>query len=84
MEIIRDGLWLCIDCTIVSCNGDVSGIEGDEQIAKVEAGLAGLGPHLVPDFDSETDDGCRDFAACQCDSCGTRLAGVRRRFAVLG
>jgi hypothetical protein len=68
---------------MVACNGDTSGIDDDEREAEVVAGVAGLGPHLVPDFDSETEEGIREFSACGCDSCGSHLAGTMHRFNLL-
>ena len=84
MEIIRDGIELCSDCLIFACNGDVSGIDSPAREAEVVAGVAKLGPTLVPAFDSETGDGIREFAHCPCDACGTRLAGSRHSFVILG
>lgn len=84
MEIIRDNIWLCVDCLMVAVNGDESGIEDEKQIEATRAGLDELGPHLVPDFDSETEEGIRDFSSCGCDCCGSRLAGTMHRFAILG
>lgn len=100
MKIVRDNLWLCVDCLMAACNGDVSGVEPshydpsatreeretarDARITEIWDGLAGLGKHLVPDFDSETEEGIRDFSSCGCDACGSRLAGEMHRFAVLG
>lgn len=84
MKIVRDGLELCEDCTIFACNGDTSGIESNVRMAEVVNGVNGLGPHLVSDFNSETGDGIREFAHCSCAACGTRLAGSRHSFAVLG
>lgn len=84
MKIVRDDLWLCVDCTIWACNGDASGIEGDDRVRAVQDGVAELGPHLVPDFDSEAEEGIRDFSSCGCDACGSPLAGQMTRFAVLG
>lgn len=100
MKVVRDNLWLCVDCTMAAVNGDVSGVEGscyrpqatremreaarEERITEIWDGLAGLGVHLSPDFDSETEDGIRDFSGCGCDACGSRLAGTMHRFCVLG
>lgn len=87
MEIIRE-LWLCVDCTIVACNGDYSGIEDDARIAKINAGFEALGAHVSANFDLESDDdnkrGHREFSSCGCDCCGSRLAGAFHRFAILG
>lgn len=83
MRIVADDLWLCVDCMIAAVNGDVSGIESDARVAEVDAGLNALGPHLVADFDSETGRGHREFSACGCDCCGSRLAGEMHRFSIL-
>lgn len=84
MNIVRDNLWLCVDCLFVAVNGDESGIDGADRLEAVRAGLERLGPHLSPNFDSETDDGIREFSSCGCDCCGSRFAGTMHRFAVLG
>lgn len=84
MEIVRDDIWLCCDCLMYAVNGDLSGVENDERVKEVEDGVASLGPHLVPDFDSETEEGIADFSWLACDACGTHLGGSRHRFAVLG
>jgi hypothetical protein len=106
MKIIRDGIWLCVDCLFAAVNGDVSGIDyylsgdaAEKRVAEIWAGLEKLGPHLVPDFDTEGeendegdtvfhtsdgDDGHREFSSCGCDACGSRLAGEFHRFAILG
>lgn len=84
MIVVQRELWLCVDCTIVACNGDYSGIDSQKTIDRVNAGLERLGPHLVPDFDSESEEGIRYFSSCGCDCCGSRLAGTMHRFAILG
>lgn len=93
MKVVRDDLWLCVDCLFAAVNGDVSGIEfscgvGTEEtaarVAEVEAGLNRLGPHLVPDFDTETGEGHETFANYGCDCCRSPLAGEMHRFAILG
>jgi len=84
MKIIRDELYLCSDCTQVSCNGP-DGIDiSAKTLASVQRGLFNLGPHLVPNFDWEMGAGWREFSTVPCDSCKTVLAGYRARFAVLG
>lgn len=84
MQVIQDNLWLCCDCTFVACNGP-HGMDIDpENLLIVETGLAELGPHVVPDFDSETGEGLEDFSSRQCASCLSGLAGYRARFAKLG
>lgn len=84
MEIVNDGLMLCADCLMVACNGDTSGIEDEAREKEVVEGVAALGPHLVPSFDSETGEGISEFSRCSCDACGTHLAGSRHSFAILG
>jgi hypothetical protein len=72
---------------IAAVNGDVTGIESEARVAEVWTGLEALGPHLVPDFDSETGKGYYQFYARRCDSCGTYSAhcgGERWDFAILG
>jgi hypothetical protein len=81
MQIDRDNLWLCSDCMQVACNG-IHGVELSIPTATV-IGLDKLGPHLVPYFDSETNEGLREFSSVPCDACGTHLAGYRARFATL-
>lgn len=83
MEIDRENLWLCVDCTVVACNGDTSGIDSDDRVTEVERGLEKLGPNLVPNFDSEKGEGYEEFSARGCDCCGSRLAGEMHRFATL-
>lgn len=73
--------WLCSDCTIVAANGDYSGIESDERIAEVDAGLEALG-EISANWDSETDEGIEEFSWRPCDACGSSLGGDRTRFAV--
>lgn len=90
MRIARE-VWLCVDCLIVAVNGDYSGFDfcypdltaRDKRIAQVDAGLERLGPHLAPDYDSETGEGIREFSSCGCDACGSPLAGEMHRFAIL-
>jgi hypothetical protein len=60
------------------------GPSADERMAEIVAGLEALGAGLVPDHDSETGDGIDEFSRRPCACCGTRLAGGRHRFAVLG
>jgi hypothetical protein len=90
MKVIRDDLWLCDDCLFYAVNGDTSGIDDPQRERDVIEGVNALGPHLVPDFDSEVpedadeDNGIEEFSWKPCDACGTRLGGGRHRFAVLG
>lgn len=84
MMIIKQELWLCDDCTIAAVNDDYTGFSSDEQIEASQKGLATLGQHLSANFDSETDDGIREFSNCGCDCCRSKLAGRFHRFAILG
>ena len=82
MKVIQDNLWLCSDCTQVACNGP-HGVQLENEKATLD-GIAKLGAHLVPDFDSETGDGIEEFSRRACRSCGTTLVGYKARFALLG
>lgn len=91
MYVDRDDIWLCPECTIAAVNGDFTGLdyhysepETTERMNAITAGLEQLGPHLVPDFDSETGDGHEEFSHRGCDCCGSGLAGEFHRFAILG
>lgn len=84
MITVRDDLWLCVDCLMVACNGDESGIDSEARRAAVAAGLERLGTHLVPDFDSDTGEGIEEFSRRGCDCCGSRLAGGMHRAAPHG
>lgn len=84
MQVIRDDIWLCQDCLFCAVNDDVTAIEDGARVIVVEAGVAALGPNLVTAFDSETDDGIKEYSRLPCDCCATRLHGSRWRFAVLG
>ncbi len=79
-------LWFCVDCTIVECNGDWSGIEDiGARHAEIQDGLDRLtanGSHVSPNWDSETEEGIRSFSRCGCDCCGSPLAGEMHRFAL--
>lgn len=91
MHVVKTDIWLCEDCTVYACNGDLSGIdyylngpEADARAKAVERGVARFGPHLVSDFDSETSDGIDEFARTPCAACRDKAHGPRHRFAVLG
>jgi len=75
-------LWLCQDCTMYAVNGDLSGIDDPERVREIEEGAERLGTlgHISPNWDSETEEGIRDFSKRPCDACWTRLAGGRHRF----
>jgi hypothetical protein len=76
-------VWLCVDCLFRSVNGDLPEDSTDERDAEIDSGLAKLGRHLAPDFDSETSEGILEFSRCGCDACGSGLAGTFHRFSVL-
>ena len=95
MKVVRGDLWLCTECLQPAVNDEWSSFdyyytdeeERDAKILRVRRGLEALGPHLVPDFDSETGEGHKEFARAPiggCACCRTNLAGEWHRFAVLG
>lgn len=84
MKVIRDDLWLCVDCLFAAVNGDLPTDSTPEQDAAIKAGLDALGPHLVIGFDSDTGDGIEEFGTMGCDCCDSPLAGEMHRFAILG
>lgn len=77
MEIIRDSLQLCEDCTIAAVNGDFTAIDSDERVAEIVAGLDRLGRGLVCSGDTD------EFSWHPCDSCKSNLGGSRTEFAIL-
>jgi hypothetical protein len=91
--------WTCQTCTregtgtapdrCPSCDSDRDADHGprseaDKRLAEITAGLERLGPHLVPDFDSETGKGHDEFSRRPCGCCGCKLHGERFDFAILG
>lgn len=89
--VVADDLWLCPDCTIAEVNGDVSGIDTDDRVSAVWAGIGALcarhGGRLAPDFgridgDDDDDDGIREYMRGPCDACGEH-GFTGHRFAVL-
>ena len=90
MEIVRDDLWFCDDCTMAAVNDDLSGVDfylsgaaAERRKEEIWRGLEKFGPHLVSDSDAESGEGIAEFMSRRCDSCGG-LPGSRHRFAVLG
>ena len=88
MNVIRDNLWLCVDCLMLAVNGDASGIADPKRLAACNMGLDRLGPHLVPNWDNDEEtgeitEGYREFSRCGCDCCLSGLAGEMHRFAIL-
>lgn len=84
MQIVKDGLWLCVDCTVAAVNGDVSGVESAERVAAIDKGLEALGPHLVSVSDSESGRGFEEFSRRQCACCHGAWGGTWHEFAILG
>lgn len=84
MRVIQDNLWLCQDCMIAACNGDVTGVESDERVDAIGRGLDALGSHLVPAFDVDSGKGILEFTSRGCDCCQSGLAGSLWEFAKLG
>jgi len=89
MKVVKDDIWVCPDCLQAAVNGDLSGLDNDPETADARAkaineGLAAFGPHLVPDFDTESGEGISEFSRRSCDGCGDHHHGGRHRFAVLG
>jgi hypothetical protein len=83
MRISKDNIYLCSDCTMIACNGpsgiDVSPRNLDALVQSVQE----LGPYLVPNFDSESEDGIQTYSCIPCAACHTQLGGYRLRFAIL-
>jgi hypothetical protein len=67
---------------VAAVNGDACDCPNGHDAA-VTRGLARLGPHLVPSFDCNTEEGHNEFSNRPCDCCRTHLAGERYTFAVL-
>lgn len=90
MKVIQDAIWLCSDCVQAAVNDDYTGLQyigeghAERRKREIQEGLSKFGPHLVPDFNSETLDGINSFSKVYCDCCGDHLYGERFRFAILG
>jgi hypothetical protein len=84
MKVVVSDVYLCADCLIYACNGDLSGIESPERAAEVEKAVNDMGPHLSADFDSETQEGILEFSWRGCDCCPSKLGGSLHRFAIMG
>lgn len=91
--------WRCLTCTregtgrtpsscpfCLSEGDDNHGprSKADDRMAEIVAGLERLGAHLVPNYDSESGQGCEEFTWRPCGCCGSKLAGSRHEFAILG
>lgn len=80
-------LKICEDCVQPAVNDDWSSLdyhyspeEADKRMFEIQAGLDRLGPGLCWDSDQEDD----EFSTRQCDCCGSKLAGRRVPFIILG
>ena len=87
MKVIIENLALCTDCTMAAVNDDYSGLdyhyteeESATRYEEITDGLKKLGIGLCYDSSQEDD----EFSHRTCDCCGTRLAGRRCFFIVLG
>jgi len=90
MKVDRDELWLCADCFMIVETGDDSALDHyyNEQGAKerreaISKGLEKLGPHLVPDNNSETGEGQEDYYCAKCACCDKYMPGHYQRYATL-
>lgn len=72
-------LWLCEDCTIAAVNNEYSGIEDENRVKEVKAGIKRIG-WINADFDVESNEGYEEFSTKDCDCCHYGLAGSRHRF----
>ena len=81
MEIINT-YWLCDDCTVYACNGDLSGLEGEDRVKDVQEGVDKLAP-LAAHWDEQ--EGVSEFSHMGCDACteNARKSGPLHRFAQL-
>ena len=89
MKIVKDSLWLCLDCLIAAENGDygnygLTPAESEKREKEIREGLAKLGKYLAPNFNSETGEGIREFSFIPCSCCGMVLGGSRHRYSILG
>ena len=82
MQTIRDGLEFCETCMVITINGyDDNSTEAEDKACS--EGLTRLGPHVVPDFDTETGRGYDEFKTTPCACCQSRLYGARYDFAII-
>ena len=87
--------WICSDCLIWIANGDLSGIESEEDVARIrDADGESATGYWVPGGDCEEhDDGaeCCPYGGCEtlefswssCDRCGSDLGGSRHAASIL-
>ena len=88
VKIIDDQFMVCSDCCGVLANGDYSALdfwypdpaECEDKIKAIDEGINGAGGYIALG-DHERD---HEFSIEWCDCCGTRLAGSRTHFVVLG
>ena len=86
MKVKIENLAFCQECTMAAINDDYTGLdyhysayEAEKRAQEIRNGLAGLGA-VYYDDNRESD----EFSTRKCDCCGTRLAGRRDYFIVLG
>lgn len=87
MTIIKDNIFLCEDCALVSVNNDFVSLDyhysKEEALLKesqIKQGLKKLGPHFA--INSTLD--YISFDTHPCDCCKTQRSGFRYRFSILG
>lgn len=88
VKIIDDQFMVCADCTPVLANGEYTHLdyyypdpaECEDKIKAIDKGMDDAGGYIALG-DREHDE---EFSRDRCDCCGTRLAGSRTHFVVLG
>lgn len=79
MTVLYDDLYACVDCTLFLANGD---LPEDRPDLLDDIGREWPDPvHMVLTSDEDTD---IEFSSRDCDCCGSRLAGSRHPFVILG
>ncbi len=85
VKVIDDQFMVCADCTPVLANGDYTHLDyyySDPApvIKAINEGINNAGGYIaLGDRDQD-----HNFSRYSCDCCGTRLAGGRTHFVVLG
>lgn len=85
VEVLYDDLWFCSDCAIANVNGDFTGIDDDDVLDAVIAGMdywAERGSIVLDNDGGQWSDGHEEFMARSCDCCAG-LPGERYRFHIL-
>ena len=80
MKLIDDNFMVCADCIQVIANGDYSGLDyyyshdaAAARVIEIDNGIKECGGYPMVG-DSEKDE---EFSTCDCDCCGSPLAGSR-------